>query len=1029
MADPVRVVLSHLRKLMGHGPSTRQNERALLERFVHQHDESAFAELVQRHGPMVLGVCRRILQNAADADDAFQVTFLTLACKARSLRDGQALASWLYRVAAHTALRARANAARRRRLERQALVPPDPDPAAAAAWRELGPVLDEELSRLPEKCRAPLVLCCLEGKTNEEAARALGWPTGSISKRLARGRELLRRRLARRGFVPSAGALAALLSEAASAAVPGPLAQATVRAALLTGTGRTAAGGLSASVAGLLRQNLQAMLLKRLKFSVMVFLALGVLGMAAALGLRETPPRPEAPPELPHARGDRFGDALPPDAVARIGTVRLRHGGGVAALVLTSDGKKVVSVGWQGMPPLAANADPDARVWDGATGKEIRRFPLRGLAGTPLGEWALSPDGKVLAMAEGNKVVMRGANIGGGPLGFQFAGGGAMVPLFGPEQGGNAPATKTPPTIHLWDVQTGKEIRRLPQPANPTELPRRLAFSADGKVLASWGGDSAIRVWDVATGKEHGRLALAPNQGVSCLAWSPDGRRLAVGQEGTIRLWHMPAGRPGPLLRGHREGPVALAFSPDGKVLASGGANQVRLWDVAGGTERRALPEQVDPAEAVAFSPDGRTVTAVSRDGEGGVWDAATGKEIRRFALMEYPADRDTQYMLNLGFRSCTYQPLALAADGGTVARLSVPNSIVLWNVAAGRYLHPWGDSALASNLLQDSASNGTFAFSADGKRLASLCADGKIRLWRVRTGEELRRFEGHEELLAHLAFSADGKTLVSLAAMPPMGRQTALAGRGTFRSWDLATGRELRHFPIPEAGAYAVSPDGKMVAAAGLAPNTGLPPFLVDATVVVRDLVTGTEVRRFQAPAERPVTSVAFSPDGRTLAAASAGTPVCLWDMVTGKEMRRFGEPAWQGKDQVNPCRVTFADGGKTLVAVRCPTEFSPTRVRVQVCAWDLATGKQTRPPSDLPAGWDFRAFSPDGKALAFTDPSHAVRVWDLEGGRERCRFTGHRGPVLGIVFSPDGKLLASGSQDTTILIWDLTAQDSGHS
>ena len=167
----------------------------LLERFVRQHEEAAFAVLVQRHGPMVLSVCERVLRHSQDADDAFQVTFIVLAQKAHRLRRPGLLANWLYGVAYRTAMHARQRAARRSEREREAAklsVPSnDPEREALALHR----VLDEELHRLPEKYRAPLVLCYLEGKTNKEAARLLGWPSGSMAHRLARGRDLLRKRL------------------------------------------------------------------------------------------------------------------------------------------------------------------------------------------------------------------------------------------------------------------------------------------------------------------------------------------------------------------------------------------------------------------------------------------------------------------------------------------------------------------------------------------------------------------------------------------------------------------------------------------------------------------------------------------------------------------------------------------------------------------------------------------------------------------------------------------------------------------
>jgi RNA polymerase sigma factor (sigma-70 family) len=219
-------------------------DRQLLERFVRQRDEAAFSALVRRHGPMVLGVCRRVLDNAHDAEDAFQATFLVLVRRAGSIGRPELLANWLYGVAYRTAKKARAGVLRRRTQERLAASMPRAEPGVEAAWQDLRTLLDEELQRLPDKYRAPLVLCYLEGKTNEEAARQLGWPPGSMSARLARGRELLRERLEgrrRNGLLPAPLFALLLLQKAGGADLPSRLADVTVRSALRLAAGKGAA--------------------------------------------------------------------------------------------------------------------------------------------------------------------------------------------------------------------------------------------------------------------------------------------------------------------------------------------------------------------------------------------------------------------------------------------------------------------------------------------------------------------------------------------------------------------------------------------------------------------------------------------------------------------------------------------------------------------------------------------------------------------------------------------------------------------
>jgi RNA polymerase sigma factor (sigma-70 family) len=204
----------------------------LLARYTATHEEAAFAALVRRHGPLVLGVCRRVLGNAHDAEDAFQAAFLALARRAESIREQGSVGCWLYRVAFHTAVRARGQAAARKRLERRADPQPATDPFAELTGRELLTVLDEELQALPERCRAPLVLCYLQGLTCDEAARQAGWPLRTFKRRLDQARARLRGRLLRRGLALPAALVAAKLAPAAEAAVPLGLAGVTVRAAL-----------------------------------------------------------------------------------------------------------------------------------------------------------------------------------------------------------------------------------------------------------------------------------------------------------------------------------------------------------------------------------------------------------------------------------------------------------------------------------------------------------------------------------------------------------------------------------------------------------------------------------------------------------------------------------------------------------------------------------------------------------------------------------------------------------------------------
>jgi RNA polymerase sigma factor (sigma-70 family) len=263
------------------------NDAALLERFVTRRDEGAFRLLVERYGPLVLGVCRRVLRDAHLAEDAFQATFLLLVQKSQTLSRPASVGSWLYGAAYRVAAKARARAAKRRALERQAAVMPPAPPQLELAWRELQAVLDEEVSALPDKYRDALVLCHFQGMTHEQAADILGCPAGSMSWKLAHGREMLRKRLIRRGLALSAGVLALLLSWCIRMHVSRWVVESTVQSATACVSGNLAA--ISSSILGLCEEAGNARARGRagrralLALAALAFLLSGAIGSWLAL--------------------------------------------------------------------------------------------------------------------------------------------------------------------------------------------------------------------------------------------------------------------------------------------------------------------------------------------------------------------------------------------------------------------------------------------------------------------------------------------------------------------------------------------------------------------------------------------------------------------------------------------------------------------------------------------------------------------------------------------------------------------------
>ncbi|MBI3410864.1 MAG: sigma-70 family RNA polymerase sigma factor [Planctomycetes bacterium] len=305
--------MRHLRRVLRPREIERTTDGKLLTDFLRHRDEGAFETIVRRHGGLVMGVCRRVLANTHDAEDAFQATFLVLIRKASSLASPDLLANWLYGVAYNTALKARAWTAKRRRREQHLTHLPDTEAAERNAderdlWNDLQPLLDQELSRLPDKYRVPIVLCDLEGKSRRQAAQRIGCPEGTVSGRLARARAMLAKRLTRRGLALAGGSLAFVLAENASAAsVPSSVVITIVKAAGLHAAGQAATASMvSTKVAALAEGVLKSMMLTKCKIATAVLFiaaALGFSGHGFLQALADEPTQPIAKQEPQEPNG------------------------------------------------------------------------------------------------------------------------------------------------------------------------------------------------------------------------------------------------------------------------------------------------------------------------------------------------------------------------------------------------------------------------------------------------------------------------------------------------------------------------------------------------------------------------------------------------------------------------------------------------------------------------------------------------------------------------------------------------------
>jgi RNA polymerase sigma factor (sigma-70 family) len=346
-------VLKQIRRLVAAENADQLADRQLLDRYVQDRDEAAFAALVNRHGAMVLNVCRRVLHNHSDAEDACQATFLVLARKAHAIRKKDAVASWLHGVAFRAANNLRREIAQRVRREKNATTPRT-DSSSDITWREMRTILDDEIQKLPEELKGPVLLFCLEGKTHNEGAQQLGWSLTTFRGRLERARDLLRKRLRRRGVALSGVLLASFLSgSTASAALSATFVISTVRAAM----GRAAASVVSQKVVVLTEGMVKAMFFKKLKIVAIFFLAIAGSGLGLALAMRGLPraeargpvEQPTPQEKAPDKNGDRLGGRRWIGVSAQVDGVTSRHSGqpGVtppSSWDLTEDAGRCISV-------------------------------------------------------------------------------------------------------------------------------------------------------------------------------------------------------------------------------------------------------------------------------------------------------------------------------------------------------------------------------------------------------------------------------------------------------------------------------------------------------------------------------------------------------------------------------------------------------------------------------------------------------------------------------------------------------------
>jgi WD40 repeat protein len=689
----------------------------------------------------------------------------------------------------------------------------------------------------------------------------------------------------------------------------------------------------------------------------------GLLLVPGLVAAEKTPDRP---------RLDRHGDPLPSGAIARLGTLRLHFNGDRNAAALSPDGK------------LIAAADPQGeavQVWDATTGQRLRL--LRGQARNRRVDHAQQD--------------VFGLNA---PRVFGLA--------FSPD--GNKLAAVFGLDAVVWEVATGKEVRRFRFRGAPTEP---LVYCRDGTTLAAWCNYDRVYWYDIATGK-------------------------------LLRCWDCVLGRQ--VVEGAavptRKGKARAIASPDGSLVAAfvtiwaedrpGAPGLARdfaaVWDTARGKELWHGDLSGSYSGPISFSADGRLLAA-HHAGEVLVWEAATGKRLWALSY-QGPAAGAT---------------LALSANGGVLAAASPGRVVRLWDLKTGKPLRPipiYPEPGDSSKLLWVSLSR-------DGKRLA-MASGVTIRLFDTATGQESPRLEGHRSPVETVAFAPDGKSL-------------ATASVEGFSSWETDTWKETHRGPLAPGTDRGPSP-------VALGPEVYLYPD-DRGRLAVFDLTTRKILRRL--PFGEKGVPEALSGDGRTAVLVSVddqgNTTLTLIDTETGKTLGRKGGlktverltvvssrlVAWVGEDALLFERPLHLWDGKKrvwrpnkdgwepeLLAVSPDGRRLATASQLRVCNptgpdhffWltlhDLASGKPLPPPASLPGPAACMAFSPDGRMLATghaipdgsSDPASlpSVCLWEVATGKLRLQLSGHQRSVRSLAISPDGRLLVSGSADATALVWD---------
>jgi RNA polymerase sigma factor (sigma-70 family) len=872
------------------------DDSQLLSSFIERHDENALAALVHRHGPMVWGVCRRLLSHH-DAEDAFQATFVVLVRNAASIVPRAMVGNWLYGVAHKTALQARRSAARRLAKEIQVTQMPDTEAVAPDPAADIRPLLDEGLSRLPHIYRTVVVLCDLEGRTRKEVARHLGLPEGTVAARVARGRALLAKRLKQRGVTLSGGALAAALAgQAASAAMPKSVVAATIKTASLSAAGQAAAKGVvSVKVAALTDGVMKMMLLRKLKSATAVVLILGFIATGATLltyrsaaGQDDKKPGGEKPvKQETKQRSDKQPvvgakqatqkEIAEQAAAVRFGKLRWNHGEDVRSAAFSPDGKLLATggasllrifnaatgeivhtlrghakaVAWLTFAPdggtlLSSSNDGTLREWNVATG-ELTRVLLHDAR--YINQASFSPDGKTIAVGvdvdKGQALqylALLDAKSGKETARLKID---AYQVVFSPDGKYLATTGAFDRRAFLIDAGSRRTVCEL---TAQVLMVNHVAFTPDSRTLISDPGyiesvkDRKLNFWDVRTGRLTRSLTI-PNSGrtTSTYTFASDSKTLFSGGS----LIDLDEGEP--INEKITVGEI-LAVTPDGRRLAGkrGSSGRIVVYDRTNGTEVAPAANHDSPVAIIVPASDGKTITTFAGDGQRIEWNSASGAASATTAL-----------------RAPAFSTFTVASDAGVVA--------ISWRSEIELY-----DAAGVAKRLKSArlAHGGAMAFSSDGALLATTLFERSQDLeesqWRVELIDVSK-----DEVGSTVVFDfMDGDARPRAIALAASGKALALAIDGKVLLVDLASQARNEQVAAGEVTELQFSPDGKTLAIVDKAGN-----------VILADVATGKERLRLT----KRFGPILFTPDSKQLATIDEQNVIHVCDAASGVERARY--------------------------------------------------------------------------------------------------------------------------------------------